>query len=96
MKAVEKVSSGGRVTIPEDIRNALGISEGDRVAFELKQKYVLLMRSPDITEMSGSVEVPEERRGLSWEEVRSIASQERAKAWRLQSGSTPTCSSHLA
>ncbi len=96
MKTVEKVSSGGRITIPEDIRNALGISEGDRVSFELKQNYALLMRSPDITEMSGSVEVPEERRGLSWEEVRSIASQERAKAWRLQSGPTPTSSSDLA
>ena len=82
MKVVEEVSSGGRVTIPEDIRNALGISEGDRVAFELKQKYVLLMRSPDLTEMSGSVEVPDERQGLSWEEVRNIARQERAKAWR--------------
>jgi AbrB family looped-hinge helix DNA binding protein len=38
-----KLTSKGRITIPESIRNALGVHSGDRIAFTIKRDGTVLM-----------------------------------------------------
>lgn len=42
--SVSQVSSKGQVTIPKEIREALGIAEGDRVVFETDGSRVTLRK----------------------------------------------------
>jgi len=42
--SVSQVSSKGQVTIPKDIREALGITEGDRVIFETDGNHVTIRK----------------------------------------------------
>ena len=41
---VSKLSTKGQVTIPIEIRKALGIKPGDLVAYELQDQYLRLRR----------------------------------------------------
>ena len=71
MDVSARVSSNGRITIPRQVRDALGLSAGDQVVFRLIEgKRALLARTPDLLELAGSVPVPADARGLSWEEIR--------------------------
>ncbi len=79
-RLIAKVTSKGQVTIPKAIRSELGITEGDTVMFRLEEQHAVMTRIPDLMELAGSVEVPEDKRGRSWDEIRSIVRQERAKA----------------
>ena len=79
-RLMAKVTSKGQVTIPKAIRSALGITEGDTVMFKLEEQHAVITRIPDLMELAGSVKVPEDKRGRSWDEIRSIVRQERAKA----------------
>ena len=42
--SVSQVSSKGQVTIPKEIRESLGIAEGDRVVFETEGSRVILRK----------------------------------------------------
>ena len=42
--SISQVSSKGQVTIPKDIRETLGITEGDRVIFEADGNHVTLRK----------------------------------------------------
>jgi len=44
MQHVSKLSTKGQVTIPADLRKAIGIEPGDIVAYELQGKNVKLQR----------------------------------------------------
>jgi bifunctional DNA-binding transcriptional regulator/antitoxin component of YhaV-PrlF toxin-antitoxin module len=56
------------------VREALGLSEGDRVVFRLIEgERAILARAPDLLELAGSVPVPPAMRGLDWDEVRRRA-----------------------
>ncbi len=44
MQHVSKLSTKGQVTIPADLRKAIGIEPGDIVAYELQGKSVKLKR----------------------------------------------------
>jgi antitoxin PrlF len=69
-----RVSSKGQITIPKSVREALRLSEGDQVVFRLIEgERAILARTPDLLELTGSVPVPAEVRGLSWEEIRRRA-----------------------
>ncbi len=45
--SVSQVSSKGQVTIPKDIRESLGLTEGDRVLFEIDGSRVTLRKVSD-------------------------------------------------
>jgi AbrB family looped-hinge helix DNA binding protein len=79
MDVSAKVTSKGQVTIPKDVRTALGLSEGDRVLFRVVDGRALLARTPDLLELAGSIRVPADVRDLSWGEVRSRAWAARAQ-----------------
>jgi antitoxin PrlF len=44
MQHVSRLSSKGQVTIPVDLRKAIGIKSGDMVVYELQGKRVTLKR----------------------------------------------------
>jgi AbrB family looped-hinge helix DNA binding protein len=37
-----KVSSGGRLTVPREVRRALGVRPGDKVAFEITESGIVV------------------------------------------------------
>jgi AbrB family looped-hinge helix DNA binding protein len=47
-----KVTSKGQVTIPSEIREALGVKQGDMLAFETKADYVVVSRVPTALEVA--------------------------------------------
>jgi AbrB family looped-hinge helix DNA binding protein len=50
-----KVTRKGQVTIPADIRRALGIKEGDKVAFVLEDDQVKLTRKGSVVEQTAGL-----------------------------------------
>jgi AbrB family looped-hinge helix DNA binding protein len=46
------VTRKGQVTIPADIRRALGIKEGDKVAFVLEENQVTLTRKGSVVQQT--------------------------------------------
>ena len=47
MKHVRNITSKGQVTIPKDIRDALGLEPGGQVGFELEEGGVVRLRKLD-------------------------------------------------
>ena len=82
MDLAAKVTSKGQITIPKPVRDALGISEGDEVVFRLEHQRAVLARTPHLLDLAGAVEVPADKRGVRWEEIRSRTRQDRAGARR--------------
>jgi antitoxin PrlF len=72
------VSSKGQVTIPKQVREALGIGEGDHVVFRLEGERATLARTHDLLDLAGSVSVPAAKRGATWDEVRRATRSARA------------------
>jgi AbrB family looped-hinge helix DNA binding protein len=77
-----KVTSKGQITIPKEVRNALGIEEGDEVVFRVEQHRAVLARTPHLLDLAGVVEVPAPKRGIGWDEIRARTRHDRAKARR--------------
>lgn len=51
-----KVTSKGQVTIPAEVREVLGVKQGDMLAFETKADYVVVRRVPTALEVSQELE----------------------------------------
>ena len=47
MKHVRNITSKGQVTIPKDIRTALGIEPGGKVGFDVDESGEVRLRKPD-------------------------------------------------
>ena len=75
---ISTITSKGRVTIPAEIRNHLGIKHHDRLAFVIDEEgnvHLKVFRYPDIDSLAGaagSLSKP-----LSWKEMRRIAYEDR-------------------
>ncbi|MGH8874355.1 MAG: AbrB/MazE/SpoVT family DNA-binding domain-containing protein [Acidimicrobiia bacterium] len=82
MDVAAKVTSKGQVTIPKEVREALGIGEGDQVVFRVEEHRAIIARTPDLLDLGGTVKVPAQKRGVPWDEVRRRTRQARAKARR--------------
>jgi antitoxin PrlF len=64
------LTSKGQVTIPKDVRDALGLRVGDRVYFRVHDGGALITKVADFLDLASSVPVPPELRGKSWKEIR--------------------------
>jgi antitoxin PrlF len=55
-----KLTSKGQITIPRDVREALGLKTGDRVAFEIRDDGTVVVepQSVDLLTLAGSVQSP--------------------------------------
>jgi AbrB family looped-hinge helix DNA binding protein len=80
MEVTAKVTSKGQVTIPKEVRDALGIAEGDQVVFRVQQHHAMLARTPNLLDLAGEVEVPAAKRSVPWDTVRKTTRQARARA----------------
>ena len=77
MDAAARVTSKGQITIPKEVRDALGIEEGDHVVFRVTDGRAVLARTPDLLDLAGVVRVPDDKRGVPWDEVRRRTRQAR-------------------
>lgn len=64
------VTSKGQVTIPEQVRDELGIGPGDRIVFRVEDGRATVARTADLLDLAGAVPVPAAKRGAYWDEVR--------------------------
>lgn len=78
------ITSKGQVTIPKQIRDALALDTGDKIAFVLTGEAVSLIKDPDLLELAGSIEVPLEKRGRDFAEIRSQARSRAAERRRAR------------
>ena len=46
-----KITSKGQVTIPAEVRVALGLKQGDMLAFEVQADYVTVRKRPTLAEV---------------------------------------------
>lgn len=51
-----KITSKGQITIPVEVREALGVKRGDILAFEAQADYVVVRRVPTALEVSQALE----------------------------------------
>jgi antitoxin PrlF len=69
MDSAARITSKGQVTIPKDVRDALGLHKGDELLFRLEHSRAVIAKTPDFLELAGSISVPAAKRGTSWDEV---------------------------
>jgi antitoxin PrlF len=81
MDVAARLTSKGQVTIPRAVREALGLGEGDHLVFRVEGQRAVLARTADLLDLAGAVEVPAEKQGTSWDEVRR-----RTRAARVRHG----------
>ncbi len=55
MHANAKITSKGQITIPAEIREALGVGKGDTLVFETTADYVTVRRQPTLQEIIAEV-----------------------------------------
>ena len=80
MDAVAKVTLDGQLAIPKAVLSALGVTEGDRVSFEVEQPRAVMTRILTPLDPMGAVEVPPDKRGVPGEEIISTAHRVHAEA----------------
>ena len=69
------VSSKGQITIPKEVREALGVNAGDRVEFveSAKGVFEMLAASRDVRELKGIIGRP--RKPVSVEDMRKAVAR---------------------
>lgn len=54
-----KLTSKGQVTIPAEVREALGLKQGDMLAFESTASYIVVRRVPTAAEVAAELDAEE-------------------------------------
>lgn|ERR1700694_5192062 len=62
------ISSKGQVTIPKEVRDALGLKPLDRVTFEVRDGHAVVQRAQSFLDLGGSVKP--RNRPEDWKKVR--------------------------
>jgi AbrB family looped-hinge helix DNA binding protein len=71
------ITSKGRVTIPVEVRQSLGLKKGDKIAFVIDQGgdvHLKPPRHPSIMSLRGAAGIL--LRPLSWQEAKEMAEEE--------------------
>jgi antitoxin PrlF len=79
MDVAAKLTSKGQITVPKAVRDSLELEPGDQVLFRLEGGRAILARTQNFLDLAGSVPVPPDKRGASWEEIRRTARRARGK-----------------
>ncbi len=78
MEAVSTVSSKGRITIPKPIRDECRIRAGDRIVFRSTEHGAVIIRAPDLADLTAIVPVPEGREMAAWDKIRQMTREAKA------------------
>jgi AbrB family looped-hinge helix DNA binding protein len=79
MGRLTTVTSKGQVTIPKEVRDAVGIKPHDRIDFVVEDGYATLKRFPTLDELAGSFpSLAPLGLDISVEEAIRLAKEERA------------------
>ena len=76
------VTSKGQITLPKSVRDALDLSEGDRVLFRVLDGRAVLAKVEDFLDLAGSVKVSPEKKGKSWPAIKASTWRRRAATRR--------------
>ena len=76
--AESTVTSKGQITIPKQIREALGLDTGDRVAFRIREDGVVEMYPETLDLMSLCGILRPKKRGVSLDDMQAAISSEAA------------------
>ncbi len=76
--SITTVTKKGQVTIPKQVRKALGLKERDRVAINIEGEKAVIRKVPSLLEMQGSVRVPKDAKGLTWKQIERRAHEYQA------------------
>jgi antitoxin PrlF len=79
VEATARITSKGQITVPKAVRDALGVREGDSLVFRVEGSRAIVAATVDLIDLAGSVSVPVEVGGLSWDDVRKRAWKARAQ-----------------
>lgn len=77
-----RLSSKGQITIPVEVREVLGLEQGDTVVFDIGPGGAEIRKAPTAGDLLGFVAVPEELKGVPWKVARRMAWEARAKRYR--------------
>lgn len=80
MSSIATVTSKGQVTLPVAVRRALHIVTGDKLAFVVEDDHVVVRPAPDFLDLAGTIPVPDEARGLDWDDILQAAYRDSARA----------------
>lgn len=70
------VTSKGQITIPRDIREAVGLTPGDRVTFQMDEQYrVVMKKTPEVLSLAGMLRSYGKGRVLSQEDIQQAIHQ---------------------
>lgn len=72
------VTAKGQVTIPKQVRDELGLNQGDRLLFRVVDGRAVLARTADLLDLAGAVPVPADARDLSLDQIRDRAHRSQA------------------
>lgn len=85
-----RLTSKGQITIPAEVREALGLRQGDTIVFDVGPGGAEIRKAPTADDLLGSVPVPEELKGIPWKKARRMAWEARAKQIAAKSSVTRT------
>ncbi len=69
MDVAAKVTSKGQVTVPKDVREALGIGQGDTLVFRVEGQRALVARTPAFLDLAGALGAKATKRDAAWDEA---------------------------
>lgn len=76
------VTSKGQVTLPKDLRDALGLRAGDKVLFRVHKDRAVLAKVPSFLDLAATVPIPPKKKGAAWSRVRAETWKKRAESSR--------------
>ncbi len=65
MDLAARATSKGQVTIPKEVRDKLGIAQGDQIVFGVEAHRAMFAKTPNLLGLSGVVEVPAAKRATA-------------------------------
>lgn len=74
MDVAARITAKGQITIPKSVRDAVGVAEGDTLIFRVQPDgRVVLAPTVGLLDLAGVIDVPDDVRGLDWEQIRRLA-----------------------
>ena len=77
--AIAKLTTKGQITVPKDVRDALGVQPGDRIAFTIRRDGTVTVAADTIDIRSLRGRLKPDIRGVTVEDMREAIRQSAAK-----------------